>query len=249
MADYVIAPSILSADFAHLGDEIENVIKSGADWIHFDVMDNHYVPNLTVGPMVLKAIRPLCRVPIDVHIMAKPVDRLITDFLKAGADFISFHPEASEHIHRSLRLIKEGHAKAGLALNPATSLDILEFLLDDIDFVLLMSVNPGFGGQSFIPSIWQKAQKTHEILQYYFNQTNRYIRLEIDGGINANNIAGLARSGVDTFVAGSSIFGQKNKSDPHFYDSAIRALKKGLPRPVGAPTQSPFSNFTQRNNL
>ena len=230
MADFVIAPSILSADFAHLGSEIENVIASGADWIHFDVMDNHYVPNLTVGPMVCKAIRPICRVPIDVHIMARPVDQLITEFIRAGADFISFHPEASDHIHRSLKLIRDGHAKAGLALNPATSLDILEFILDDLDFVLLMSVNPGFGGQSFIPSIFQKAQKTHEILKYHYNKTGRYIRLEIDGGINSDNIGKLASAGVDTFVAGSSVFGQKNKNDPHLYNTAIANLRTALPQ-------------------
>lgn len=244
MADFVIAPSILSADFAHLGDEIENVIKSGADWIHFDVMDNHYVPNLTVGPMVCKAIRPLCRVPIDVHIMARPVDQLITEFLLAGADFISFHPEASDHVHRSLKLIRDGHAKAGLALNPATSLDVLEFLLDDIDFVLLMSVNPGFGGQSFIPKMQEKAKKTREILKYHFNKTGRYIRLEMDGGINMENIGGLAQAGVDTFVAGSSIFGQKNQNDPNLYETAIRNLRAFLPRTNPSPftvTPSPFA--------
>ena len=202
-----IAPSILSADFARLGEEVRDVVSAGADWIHFDVMDNHYVPNLTVGPQVLKAIRPYSDVPIDVHLMIEPVDELIPAFAKAGADYITFHCEASRHIDRTLQLIRSFGVKAGLVFNPATPLTYLDYELDNIDLVLLMSVNPGFGGQSFIPSTLEKVREVRRRLDAYRAQTGREILLEVDGGVKPDNIARIAEAGADTVVAGSAVFG------------------------------------------
>ena len=208
MTDYRIAPSILSADFARLGEEVAEVIRAGADLIHFDVMDNHYVPNLTFGPMVCAALKPYATVPVDVHLMVEPVDDLIHAFAKAGANIITFHPEASRHVDRSLGLIKEYGCQAGLVLNPATPVNILENVLDKLDMVLLMSVNPGFGGQSFIPNTLVKIRKVREMLDEYERQSGRYIALEVDGGVKTDNIAEIAAAGADTFVAGSAIFGK-----------------------------------------
>jgi ribulose-phosphate 3-epimerase len=220
-----IAPSILSADFARLGEEVANVLKAGADVVHFDVMDNHYVPNLTIGPLVCEALRKYgITAPIDVHLMVKPVDRIIPDFIKAGASYITFHPEASEHIDRSLQLIKDGGAKCGLVFNPATPLDALEYTLEKVDMILLMSVNPGFGGQKFIPYVLDKARKVREMI----DNSGRNIRLEIDGGVGPANIGEVYRAGVDTFVAGSAVFGAGKDSDPNRYDSIIKAMRDEL---------------------
>lgn len=203
MQDYLIAPSILSADFARLGEEVDNVLSAGADIVHFDVMDNHYVPNLTIGPLVCEALRKHgVTAPIDVHLMVKPVDRIIPDFANAGADYITFHPEGSEHIDRSLQLIRDSGCKSGLVFNPATPLSYLEYVLDKVDMVLLMSVNPGFGGQSFIPATLEKLRQARKII----DESGYDIRLEIDGGVKIDNIREIAEAGADTFVAGSAIF-------------------------------------------
>ena len=212
----VIAPSILSANFARLGEDVDRVLAAGADWVHFDVMDNHYVPNLTIGPLVCEALRKHgVTAPIDVHLMVKPVDRIVPDFARAGASLISFHPEASEHIHRTIQLIRSQGCQAGLVFNPATPLDVLEHVLDDLDLVLIMSVNPGFGGQSFIPSALQKLRAVRAMI----DRSGRAVRLEVDGGVKPDNIGEIAAAGADTFVAGSAIFGQAD------YAEVVRRLR------------------------
>ncbi|HEV2112148.1 MAG TPA: ribulose-phosphate 3-epimerase [Gammaproteobacteria bacterium] len=219
MSDFLIAPSILSADFARLGEEVETVLAAGADMIHFDVMDNHYVPNLTIGPVVCEALRKRgVTAPIDVHLMVKPVDRIVPDFAKAGANYITFHPEASDHVHRTLSLIHDSGCKAGLVFNPATPLDHLKHVIDKLDMVLIMSVNPGFGGQSFIRSSLEKLKEARELIR----QSGRHIRLEIDGGVKADNIREIAAAGADTFVAGSAIFGAKD------YKAVIKQMRDEL---------------------
>ena len=225
MTDYLIAPSILSADFACLGQEVDDVLASGADWVHFDVMDNHYVPNLTIGPLVCSALRKHgVTAPIDVHLMVKPVDRIIPDFAEAGATSITFHPEASEHIDRSLQLVRDCGCQSGLVFNPATRLDVLEHVIDKVDIVLLMSVNPGFGGQSFIPSALDKLRQARAMI----DESGRDIRLEVDGGVKTDNIADIASAGADTFVAGSAVFGARKDGDPNGYDSVIAQMRQAL---------------------
>ena len=223
-----IAPSILSANFAKLGQEIADVIKSGTDIVHFDVMDNHYVPNLTIGPLVCEAIRPITDAIIDVHLMVKPVDRIIPDFAKAGANIITFHPEGSEHIDRSLSLVRDSGCKSGLVFNPATPLHYLDHVMDKIDMILLMSVNPGFGGQKFIPETLNKLRIARQKIDAYYEKTGRQIWLEVDGGVNANNIAEIAKAGADTFVAGSAIFGAGKDTDPNRYDTVVKSLRASL---------------------
>ncbi len=225
MADYLLAPSILSADFARLGEEVDNVLAAGADIVHFDVMDNHYVPNLTIGPLVCEALRKHgVTAPIDVHLMVEPVDRIIPDFAEAGASYITFHPEASRHVDRSLQLIRDCGCKSGLVLNPATPLSCLDYVLDKVDMVLIMSVNPGFGGQSFIPAALDKLRAVRRMI----DDAGLDIRLEIDGGVKADNIAEIAAAGADTFVAGSGIFGQGQESDPNRYDTIIQSMRDAL---------------------
>ncbi|MGY0560348.1 ribulose-phosphate 3-epimerase [Luteimonas sp. A277] len=224
MQPAVIAPSILSADFARLGEEVDNVLSAGADWVHFDVMDNHYVPNLTIGPLVCEALRKHgVRAPIDVHLMVEPVDRIVPDFAKAGASLISFHPEASRHVHRTIQLIKAEGCQAGLVLNPATPVEVLDYVLEELDLVLLMSVNPGFGGQAFIPSTLHKLRQVRERI----DASGRAIRLQVDGGVKPDNIGEIAAAGADTFVAGSAIFGKPD------YRAVIDEMRAGIAGAAG----------------
>lgn len=221
MQPAVIAPSILSADFARLGEEVDSVLAAGADWVHFDVMDNHYVPNLTIGPLVCEALRRHgVTAPIDVHLMIEPVDRIVPDFARAGASLISFHPEASRHVHRTVQLIKAEGCQAGVVLNPATPVEVLDYVLDELDLVLLMSVNPGFGGQAFIPSTLDKLRQVRERI----DASGRAIRLEVDGGVKPDNIEQIAAAGADTFVAGSAIFGQPD------YREVIGRMRQAIAR-------------------
>ena len=225
MKENLIAPSILSADFARLGEEVDNVLASGADIVHFDVMDNHYVPNLTIGPLVCEALRKHgVTAPIDVHLMIRPVDRIVPDFAAAGASYITFHPEASEHIDRTLQLIRGEGCKSGLVFNPATPLSHLQHVMDKVDMILLMSVNPGFGGQSFLPSALDKLRQARKLI----DQSGRDIRLEIDGGVKVDNIGEIHAAGADTFVAGSAIFGAARDDDPNRYDTVISAMRAAL---------------------
>lgn len=224
MQPAVIAPSILSADFARLGEEVDNVLAAGADWVHFDVMDNHYVPNLTIGPLVCEALRKHgVTAPIDVHLMVEPVDRIVPDFARAGASLISFHPEASRHVHRTIQLIRAEGCQAGMVLNPATPVEVLDYVLEELDLVLLMSVNPGFGGQAFIPSTLEKLRKVRERI----DASGRAIRLEVDGGVKPENIGEIAAAGADTFVAGSAIFGKPD------YRAVIDEMREGIARATG----------------
>lgn len=225
MSDFLIAPSILSANFAALGEDVDNVLASGADVVHFDVMDNHYVPNLTIGPMVCEALRKHgVTAPIDVHLMVKPVDRIIPDFANAGASYITFHPEASDHVDRSLQLIRDHGCKSGLVFNPATPLDYLKYVMDKVDVILLMSVNPGFGGQSFIPATLDKLKEARRLI----DESGYDIRLEIDGGVKVDNIREIAQAGADMFVAGSAIFGAAQADDAHRYDTVVAQMRQQL---------------------